>query len=92
MAYPIDSKTIRTIILQMVEHWSGGPLSDEEQGILDHFMENEVKPLSNIEILDRMGTPADTINWFVSYMHSRITRKLCGERYPEEACMYGHAC
>ena len=92
MAYPIDNSTIENIVRQIVEQWSGGPLSADEQNILDQFMQEEVEPLNSLEILERMGTPADTINWFMDYMQARIARQSCENVPPTDESCHCFAC
>ena len=77
MAYQIDINEVRNIIGLIVERWSGTPLSQDENQIVDQFVEMEVKPLSNRQLLNRMGSPADALNWFLHYVQERLSRQPC---------------
>jgi hypothetical protein len=73
----IDTNNVRKIIAMVVEGWTGKALDDNENQALDEFMEKEVRPLDRLELLGRMGTPADTLTWFLTYLQNQTYDRCC---------------
>ena len=53
------------------------PLNQAQQQVLDDFMEMEVRPLSGLELLDRMDTPTDILDWFPDFSQTRLQKQSC---------------
>ena len=77
MAFFIDKKEVKKIFTVIVERWAGGTLNEAQRQALDDFMELEIKPLGSLEILDRMTTPGDTLEWFLTFLKTRMPKQYC---------------
>ena len=77
MAYTLDTQSIRRIVTMIVEGWTGQPLNDTYRRVLDQFMEEEIKPLSYLELLGRMGTSGDILQWFMDYTETCVPKHYC---------------
>lgn len=77
MAFSIDKNEVKKIISMLVERWAGGRLNDSQRNALDDFMEEEIKPLGSLEILERMNTPGDALKWFLTFMRTRMPELYC---------------
>ena len=80
MESQIDKDDVRTIIFMIVQRWAGGSLSTTEHQVVERFMEEEVNPLNRLELLQRMGTPGDILQWFMGYIRSRMIQVFCDLR------------
>ena len=77
MPYPIDLTQVKATVAKIVESWTGAPLNQAQQQVLDDFMEMEVRPLSGLELLDRMDTPTDILDWFPDFSQTRLQKQSC---------------
>jgi hypothetical protein len=77
MPYPIAPNQVKATVAKIVESWTGAPLNQAQQQVLDDFMEMEVRPLSGLELLDRMDTPTDILDWFQDFSQTRLQIQSC---------------
>lgn len=82
MEIRIDSDRLEGMVAMIVERWSGEPLNGARRQVLHAFMEAEVKPLDRQELLHRMATPDDILEWFLAFSRTRIPGRFC-EPLPE---------
>ena len=47
-------------------------------------MEDEIAPLGDRDLLDRTGTSAGILAWFLTYVEKRILRRCCEPKPAEE--------
>ena len=78
MDLKIDKNNIRKMVFMIVERWSGGSLSKTDRQVLEDFMEDEVEPLGGRELLNRTGTSAQILEWFMTYIQTRVLKRCCG--------------
>lgn len=84
MEMTLDRHQIKNTVTRIVEGWAGAPLNETQRRAIDSFMQREVEPLDPGEIMSRMGTSADTLQWFLSYLQSHLVARAC-EPLPGEA-------
>ena len=84
MELQLDRNDVRRMISMIVERWAGGSLSKSDRQVLDDFMEDEIAPLGDRDLLDRTGTSAGILAWFLTYVEKRILRRCCEPKPAEE--------
>ncbi len=72
----INKSDLSRVISVIVERWVGDSLDAAQSDILDGFIKEEVDPLGDRELLDRMVTPGDTLRWFTGYLQTRPSSEI----------------
>lgn len=89
MQIQIERSRIESIVVMIIERWSGAPLNNAQRLVLHDFMELEVQPLDRRQLLRRMATPDSILAWYLAFSRSRIPGRFC-RRVPDSKA--GYAC